>query len=186
MTNSVTAKSWGWIYPDKSLGDRILKVDHAGEHGAVNIYRGQRHAFTLRSSSEKEKLREFQNHEEHHRALFLAQLDSRGTKQCPSYYLCGIGGYILGFITGLLGKSAVSATTYAVERVVLRHLNEQISTLRSIDPAACEAISLILSEEQQHHDEALTGFDDNGLWSKTVVPIVTISTEWIIWLGMRL
>ena len=44
---------------DESLGDRVMKVDHAGEHGAVNIYRAQLLACRWRRSDIKSELREF-------------------------------------------------------------------------------------------------------------------------------
>src|SRR5882672_10449042 len=112
--------------PGESLGDRVLKVNHAGEHGAVNIYRGQALACRLRAPSLISSLREFQGHEEGHRALFWAELQRRGRRRCRSYHICGVGGFFLGAITGVLGPSAVAATTVAVERVVLRHLESQL------------------------------------------------------------
>jgi demethoxyubiquinone hydroxylase (CLK1/Coq7/Cat5 family) len=42
-----------------SHADRILKVNHAGEHGAVNIYRGQRLACCWRDAALKRELEEF-------------------------------------------------------------------------------------------------------------------------------
>src|SRR5689334_15953096 len=117
----------------ESLGDRVLKVNHAGEHGAVNIYRGQAFTARLRAPTLIPELHEFQAHEERHRALFWAELQRRGKPRCGSYHLCGVGGYVLGFATGALGSAAVAATTAAVERVVLRHLTEQMEALRETD-----------------------------------------------------
>src|SRR5580692_10157443 len=55
---------------DESLGDRVMKVDHAGEHGAVNIYRAQLLACRWRRSDITSELREFLDHEMRHRAVF--------------------------------------------------------------------------------------------------------------------
>ena len=57
-------------------------------------------------------------------------------------------------MTGLLGRRAIAATTVAVERVVLRHLDEQRLALRD-DPAAVAAIDRIAGEEAQHHDASV-------------------------------
>jgi len=93
---------------------------------------------------------------------------------------------VLGVITGALGIAAIAATTVAVEGVVLRHLEHQLSVLEGIDRAAIEAISSIACDERQHHDDAsLLGFQ-NAFWSKVLTPIVSASTEAVIWLGMRL
>src|SRR5882672_891024 len=102
------------LKPGETLGDRILKVDHAGEHGAVNIYRGQALVSTWRAPAIVEELQAFQRHEEGHRQLFLTEMQRRGVRRCRSYHFCGIGGWLLGVGTGLLGPSAVAATTVAV------------------------------------------------------------------------
>ena len=168
----------------ESLGDRILKVNHAGEHGAVNIYRGQVFASRLRAPSMIPVLREFQTHEEGHRSTFWAELQRRGKPRCISYNLCGVGGLALGFITGLFGPRAVAATTVAVERVVLRHLEAQLQCLRDTDKSAHAAISSIVREEREHHDQAQLGAG-SGIWLRLLSPVVAASTEAVIWIGMN-
>jgi ubiquinone biosynthesis monooxygenase Coq7 len=93
---------------------------------------------------------------------------------------------MLGVITGLLGKGAIAATNAAVESVVLRHLEHQISTLQDKDPAAVSAISSIVAEERQHHDQSLGHIQAATFWPRVLTPIVSASTEAVIWLGMRL
>jgi 3-demethoxyubiquinol 3-hydroxylase len=83
---------------DESLGDRVMKVDHAGEHGAVNIYRAQLLACRWRRSDITSDLREFLDHEMRHRAVFAAELMRRGRARCRSYHLCGLGGFALGLV----------------------------------------------------------------------------------------
>jgi ubiquinone biosynthesis monooxygenase Coq7 len=138
----------------ESLGDRILKVNHAGEHGAVNIYRGQLLACRWRDDTLRNELREFQAHEERHRALFAAALERRHLRRCKSYYLCGVGGFVLGLVTGVCGRPSIAAVTVAVERVVLRHFKVQTEILGSLDPDAHVAVAAILDDEQLHHDRA--------------------------------
>jgi ubiquinone biosynthesis monooxygenase Coq7 len=136
------------------IGGRIIKVNHAGGHGAVNIYSGQILMARLTAPSMVSELVEFRSHEQRHRALFWAELQRRGRSRCRSYFLCGFGGYIVGLITGLLGSGAIAATTAAVERVVLRHLEQQLSVLQGTDLFAVAAISAIVSEEREHHDRS--------------------------------
>jgi 3-demethoxyubiquinol 3-hydroxylase len=174
------------LNPGESLADRILKVNHAGEHGAVNIYRGQALVCRLRSRALIGELQEFQSHEERHRALFWAELQSRDRRRCRSYHLCGIGGFVLGALTGLLGPSAVAATTVAVERVVLRHLAAQLKVLEGMDAKAHAAVVAIVHEEREHHDRAALEARQGGVWPRLLMPIVSASTELVIWLGMRL
>ena len=170
---------------DPALGDRIVKVNHAGEHGAVSIYMGQILMARITAPAMVDELIEVRSHERRHRALFEAELQRRGRARCRSYWLCACGGLTLGLITGLLGGKAIAATTAAVESVVLRHLTEQLAVLQGLDPEAIAAISAIIEEEQQHHDQSISHGAD-GFWRRVLTPIVSASTESVIWLGMRL
>ena len=168
------------------LGDRILKVDHAGEHGAVNIYRAQILMSRWTAPQLTPLLRHFLDHELGHRALFRDRLQARGVRRCRSYLLCGVGGWTLGLLTGLLGPSAIAATTYAVESVVLEHLTEQQKQLRDTDAEAFDAVTRIVAEEQEHHDHGRDAMQAGAFWPPLLTPIVRASTQAVIWLGMRL
>ena len=170
----------------KTFGDRILKVNHAGEHGAVNIYRGQLIACRYRDAALRGELDMFRRHEEHHRHIFAEELRRRGVRRCRSYHLCGAGGLILGLITGLCGRPSIAATTVAVERVVLRHLEAQLRDLSDSDPDAHRAIQSIVRDEQDHHDRAALEKRRGIFWPRVLGPIVSAATEAVIWLGMRL
>ena len=170
----------------ESLGDRILKVNHAGEHGAVNIYRGQYAACRWRNVNLRRELKEFQLHEERHRAIFANELRLRGVRRCRSYHLCGLGGLVLGFVTGLCGRPSISATTVAVEKVVLKHLEKQLQDLRECDLKAVQAISSIIDDERNHHDHAALEKRQGIFWPRVLRPVVGVATECVIWLGMHL
>ena len=86
---------------DEELGSRILKVNHAGENGAVYIYTGQILTAGLTARDLVPELREFKRHEERHRTIFEGELRRRSRPRCRSYLLCGLGGFALGLITGL-------------------------------------------------------------------------------------
>jgi len=168
------------------LAARILKVDHAGEHGAVNIYTGQIWLARVTAADMVAELRAFRLHEISHRARFQAELDRRGELRCRSYHLCGIGGLLLGLLTGLCGRSAIAATTLAVERVVLRHLRDQIGAIGDTDPAVVRTIASIINEEQAHHDVALSHVKRSSVWRAVLQPMVTGATELVIWIGMKI
>ena len=171
---------------NEALGGRVLKVNHAGENGAVSIYAGQVLLARITARALVPELMEFKEHEEKHRAIFLAELNRRGLPRCRSYLLCGAGGFGLGVVTGLFGRRAIAATTVAVEHVVLRHLKQQLRVLAGKDQAAVEAISKIVEEEQQHHDQSAAHASQDRFWQKVLTPIVAASTESVIWLGMHL
>lgn len=171
--------------PPNEYAARVLKVNHAGENGAVHIYAGQILAARITAPSLVAELSEFKAHEEAHRATFWAELQRRHRPRCRSYMLCGLGGFVLGLITGLLGRRAIAATTVAVERVVLAHLHHQLEALRGKDEAAVRAIESIVAEEQRHHDQSATHLAAGQFWPKVLSPIVAASTEAVIWVGMR-
>jgi len=168
------------------LGNRILKVDHAGEQGAISVYRAQRFVAHLSAPSMREQLGDFLLHEKRHRSIFGAALMRRGLSRCRSYVLCSLGGYVLGAITALMGRKAIAATTVAIEAVVIRHLQEQRAMLATIDPEAAELITSIVEDEQLHHDRSLDEIGIDRPWLRAVTYVVSRSTEAVIWLGMKL
>jgi ubiquinone biosynthesis monooxygenase Coq7 len=170
----------------ETLGDRVMKVDHAGEHGAACIYAAQAWVARWRVPDMVDELNHFRAHEQGHRARFGAVLEARRLRRCRSYHLCAFGGLTLGAVTGLLGRGAIAATTVAIERVVLRHLREQVAALEKVDPDATSALRQIIQEEQEHHDVSAARLAMNSRWAKVVDPVVAASTEAVIWLGMRL
>jgi len=174
------------LRPARSLGDRVMKVNHAGEEGAICIYRGQRWVAAKLMPDLVSELAEYQSHEERHRAVFAAELSRRGLRRCRSFLLCAGGGTALGVVTGLMGRKAIAATTVAVERVVLRHLEDQKKSLAAIDlPAVC-AIERIERDEQAHHDLSTRDLGHPMWWQRVLMAIVSASTEAVIWLGMRI
>jgi ubiquinone biosynthesis monooxygenase Coq7 len=94
-----------------------------------------------------------------------------------------MGGWCLGLLTGLLGRRAVAATTVAVERTVLRHLEAYRLQLANSDPEGYAAISAIFADEQDHHDAF--AFVSQGWAARWIDPAVTASTEAVIRAGMR-
>ena len=163
-----------------------MKVDHAGEHGAVCIYSGQIWVSRWRAPALTAKLSDFRAHEASHRTRFSAVLQRRGLRRCRSYHLCGAGGFALGALTGLIGPRAIAATTVAVERVVLRHLHEQVAALEKLDTEAAEALRELIHEEQEHNDSSFAQLPVHSWGTKVVDRVVAASTDIVIWLGMRL
>jgi ubiquinone biosynthesis monooxygenase Coq7 len=170
----------------ETLGDRVMKVDHSGEHGAICIYRAQLWFARWRAPEMVGELTGFLAHERGHRAQFAAELQRRNRPRCRSYAFCGLGGLVLGALTGLAGRHAIAATTVAIERVVLRHMHEQVRTLDGSDPQAVAMLRRIIAEEQEHHDLSAARLAPGGIWPKLIDPVVSVSTEAVIWLGMRL
>lgn len=173
------------LRPAHSKSEKMIKVDHAGENGAVNIYRAQYLVSRIRAPRMLPDLRHFQEHEMEHRQIFADYLKSHNIRRWVSYHLCGLGGWWLGFVTGLIGPKAIMATTYAVEHVVLEHLEHQVEYLKTVDAQALKCVEAIIEDEQAHHDHAFEGFNHRGFLSKVLVRTVKLCTEGVIRFGMR-
>lgn len=173
------------LRPAKTTFEKMIKVDHTGENGAVNIYKAQAIGAQLFASDLLPEIKENQAHEERHRNIFANQLDRWGVRRCVSFHLSGIGGFALGLVTGLMGRQAIHATTFAVEHVVLEHLEHQLSYLKDADADAFECVAAIVAEEQEHHDNAETNLMQDKWLNKALIAIVKFSTEGVIRFGMR-
>ena len=140
----------------RRLGE-ILRVDHAGEYGAVQIYRAQRAVFEGRRGREaiSADLTEMQGHEQVHKDRFDALLNQhqvRPTALLPLWHVAAVG---LGVGTALMGEKAAHACTEAVESVIEQHYAHQIGELKDRDPALAAELTKFRDEELAHHDHAI-------------------------------
>ena len=166
-----------------NLGDRILKVNHAGEHWAISIYSGQMFMASFTVPGLVDEFKESRSHERWHRSIFGAEL-LRNRPRCHSYWLCGL---VLGLVTILFFDVALSQPQLLRLRVsYFRHLEQQLVALQGNDPAAVAAISAIVAEQKQHHDHSASHVQAGTFWPRLLSPIVSASTEAVVWLGMRL
>jgi len=173
------------LRPARTLGERCLKVNHAGEHGAICIYRAQRWVARWRARRMVHEIDHFLSPKRKHRALFGAELERRGVRRCRSFHLCGLGGTALGFATALLGERAIALTTEAVESVVLNHLHHQVAALEVDDPEARSVIAAIIADEREHHDRSAERLGKPRPIDRLLRPLVRSATEAVIWIGMR-
>ena len=177
-------------YHDSASGldtpKKILKVNHAGEFGAVNIYRSQLFISKIFMKDLVPLLEDFLADEKRHLSIFWSEIQRRNGVKCKSYWLCGVGGYFMGCISALLGRRGIMACTWAVESVVVNHLYKQISYLKEKDDTeALDAVQSILEDEQNHRD---TGFEEGGtgnFWYKPLRFVISTFTEGVIRFGMR-
>lgn len=168
---------------DQLATARILKVNHAGEYGAIRIYRAQlwiaRHRFTDMVPFLEETL----GHEIEHCALFRNAMPERGAKPCRVLALWGNGGLVLGFLTALLGRQAIWICTEAVEATVHQHLEDQLFFLLSRDPELHALIASIQSEELHHLHYASERITSRSLRARLLRAAISIATEAVIWLS---
>ena len=122
---------------------RIVKVNHAGEFGAIRIYSAQIAVAARRYPDIAPALSEMLAHEQKHCAAFFGAMPQRNSRPCRIMSLWSWGGWLLGFLTALMGRQAIWICTAAVEAAVHRHLDDQLHFLsraiRSCATSSCRS-----------------------------------------------
>jgi 3-demethoxyubiquinol 3-hydroxylase len=139
------------------LLDEMLRVDHAGEYGAVQIYRGQRAVFERASGKARMSalLAEMEAGEKVHLDTFDRLLADRGVRPTLLSPVWRMAGYALGAGTALMGEKAAHACTAAVEEVIEEHYAAQASVLADQDPELQGIVERFRADEIAHKDTAI-------------------------------
>lgn len=111
----------------KRIIDRMLRVDHAGELGARQIYAGQLAVFG--GTRIGKVIQEMADQEKKHLDAFDTLVVERRVRPTAMLPIWNAAGYALGLGTALIGKEAAMACTVAVEEVIAEHYNDQVRTL---------------------------------------------------------
>ena len=152
----------------KNKVQEFIRVDHAGERGAVKIYEGQLLALNtiVKNEDLKKKIEEMKVHEEEHCQFFENEIKKRNikpTKFLPLWDLLGVG---LGFGSTLLGKKAAMLCTASVEEVIEDHYQNQLEKLGDDEKNLKEKIKKFKSDEVMHKNIAYdSGATNKGLYS---------------------
>ena len=136
----------------KNKIEEFIRVDHAGERGAVKIYEGQLLALNtlVKDDDLKKLIEEMKIHEKEHCDFFEKEIKKRNitpTKFLPLWDLLGVG---LGFGSTLLGKKAAMLCTASVEEVIDKHYQNQIDELNSDEKELKNKI-IKFREDELHH-----------------------------------
>ena len=113
--------------PDEQRLARMIRVDHAGEHGAVRIYEGQ--LSVLGDSPAAAPIRRMAMQEQRHLETFDELIATRRVRPTALSPLWHVAGYALGGMTALMGPRAAMACTVAVEEVIDEHYARQSAAL---------------------------------------------------------
>ena len=148
--------------------EEFIRVDHAGERGAVKIYEGQLLALNTLVKNEdlKKTIEEMKVHEIEHCQFFEKEIKKRNikpTKFLPLWDLLGVG---LGFGSTLLGKKAAMLCTASVEEVIDKHYLDQINQLGPEEKELKKKITKFRDDELHHKDIAYEeGATKKGIYS---------------------
>ena len=148
--------------------EEFIRVDHAGERGAIKIYEGQLLALNtfVKDENLKKTIEKMKSHEKEHLDFFNKEIKKRNikpTKLLPLWDLLGVG---LGFGSAIIGKKATMLCTASVEEVIDEHYQNQIDELDSDEKVLKEKIKKFRSDELHHRDVAYEhGASKKGLYS---------------------
>ncbi len=153
---------------NKKKLEEFIRVDHAGERGAIKIYEGQLLALkTFKNDPELLKtIEEMKKHEQEHSDFFEREIKERKikpTKFLPLWDILGVG---LGFGSTILGKKAAMLCTASVEEVIDEHYQNQINQIQDDEKKLKEKIKKFRADELEHKDIAYeNGATKKGLYS---------------------
>ncbi len=152
---------------NKTKVEEFIRVDHAGERGAIKIYEGQLLALNtlVKDDNLKKTIQEMKTQEKEHCNFFENEIKRRNikpTKLMPLWDLLSVG---LGFGSTLLGKEAAMLCTASVEEVIDEHYRKQINQLKSDEKILKEKIKKFRLDELHHKDIAYEkGATKKGLY----------------------
>ncbi|MFL2897838.1 MAG: demethoxyubiquinone hydroxylase family protein [Candidatus Pelagibacter sp.] len=153
---------------NKKKIEEFIRVDHAGERGAIKIYEGQLLALNtfIKDEELKKTIEEMKEHEHEHANYFEQEIKKRNikpTKFLPLWDLLGVG---LGFGSTILGKKAAMLCTASVEEVIDEHYQNQINQIESDEKKLKEKIIKFREDELHHKDIAYEkGASKEGIYS---------------------
>lgn len=159
--------------------DEMIRVDHAGEFGAVQIYRGQKAVFDrIEGKAHAARLiGEMEAGEQEHLKTFdrlIAERCVRPTLMAPVWRIAGFG---LGAVTALMGEEAAHACTEAVEQVIEEHYGRQSEELEGVDNELKYVVDRFREDEIAHKETAV----EQGAHQAPAYPVLSA----VIKLGCR-
>lgn len=137
----------------------MLRVDHAGEYGAVAIYKGQKAVFGANPKTKEmaDQLQEMQDEEQKHLDAFDKLLVERNVRPTAMTPIWNVAGYGLGVVTALMGEKAAHACTEAVETVIEQHYGSQSEEIADVEPELAATFAEFREDELHHRDIAVEG-----------------------------
>ena len=153
---------------DQKILEEIIRVDHAGERGAIKIYEGQLLALsTIKQDKNLKKIiEEMKEHEKEHLEYFEKEIQKRKMK--PTYLLpvWDLMGVSLGFGSALLGKKATLLCTASVEEVIEDHYENQLGKIGEDEKDLKTKIEKFKGDEVNHKNTAYeSGASRTGIYS---------------------
>jgi ubiquinone biosynthesis monooxygenase Coq7 len=169
---------------ESELVARMLRVDHAGEQGAVRIYEGQ--LAVLGTTGAGAVIRRMAAQEQRHLDAFNRLLPQRRVRPTVLSPVWHVAGFALGAATALLGERAAMACTVAVEDVIDEHYAGQVAELGAREPELKTMIEEFRREEVAHRDEGLAHGAEQAPGYELLSAAIKAGSRLAIWLSTRI
>ena len=168
----------------REMLEKLIRVDQAGEYGAVRIYQGQR-AVMGKNPRYAEMLRHMEEQERHHLDTFNKLVVERRVRPTLLTPLWHLAGFALGAGTALLGEKAAMACTVAVEEVIDEHYAAQAAQLGEDEAELLKTVQQFRAEEVEHRDTALANGAEQALGYPLLSAAIKTGSRLAIWLSER-
>ncbi len=165
------------------LIDRIIRVDQAGEYGAVRIYEGQLRV--LGRTPVGGSIRRMAVQEREHLAKFNELVPERRVRPTVLQPLWHVAGFALGASTALLGPHGAMACTVAVEEVIDEHYAKQIAQLGDDESELRDICERFRQDELEHRETGLQNGAENAPGYKALTGAIKAGSRLAIWLSER-
>lgn len=171
----------------EQLIDRMIRVDQAGEYGAVRIYQGQ--ISVLGKAEKGPVIQEMLEQEEEHLDTFNSLVAKRRVRPTALMPIWHLAGFALGAGTALLGEKAAMACTVAVEEVIDEHYAEQIRKLNQLggdEKDLSDTCEKFRQEELVHRDTGLKHGAEQTPGYEGLSALIKGGSRLAIWLSERI
>ena len=187
MTGPARGRRKGRL-PGDATGERsvhqMIRVDQAGEYGAIRIYQGQLRV--LGRSPSAPVIRRMADQEQQHLDAFNAMIVRRRVRPTVLMPLWHVAGFALGAGAALLGERAAMACTVAVEEVIDEHYSGQIERLDDDEAELRETVAAFRVDEIEHRDTGLAGGAEGAPGYQALTAVIKAGSRLAIWLSERL
>ena len=163
---------------------RMIRVNHAGEYGALRIYAGQ--LAVMKESPEKQKIKAMLAQEQKHFDTFDALIKERKVRPTALMPVWKVAGFALGAATALMGKKAAFACTVAVENVIEKHYAEQELRLGENEAALSATVAQFRAEELEHRDTSIAHKGEETPLYPPLSLLITQGSKLAIFLSKRI
>jgi ubiquinone biosynthesis monooxygenase Coq7 len=169
----------------KEMLERMIRVDHAGEYGAVRIYEGQ--LAVLGNAASRPEIEHMAEQERVHLDTFNSLIRERKVRPTALMPLWHMAGFALGAGTALMGEKAAHACTVAVEETIDEHYAEQVAALdaEGDEKDLRDTFEKFRQEELEHLDTALENGAEMAPGYEALKVAVKTGSKLAIWLSKR-